>query len=250
MSKTEEAIALAKQWAADNSHGYDQSSRWGTDYDCSSFLIAVWEAVGVPVRSSGATYTGNMREVFTRCGFVVPELSAGELSSGAGLRDGDVVLNEANHCAMVVNGGQLVQASANEFGGVTGGVSGDQTGREIGIVNWYSYPWDCALRFEESAAQSGGNSPHQSAAPTASPQGEAKGGTYTVKSGDSWWGIAQKCWGDGSLMYELAKLNGKSVSSVIHPGDIVLLQGSGALDERKKQLEKDVAALDGRIVWE
>ncbi len=39
---------------------------------------------------------------------------------------------------------------------------------------------------------------------------------YTVVSGDSWWGIAHKFNVD---MYDLAKLNGKTIKSVIHPGD-------------------------------
>ena len=237
MGKVQDAVALAKAWAADPARGYDQNSRWGPNYDCSSFLIAVWVEVGVHVKAAGASYTENMREVFTRCGFEVLDLHAGELGIGAGLRDGDIVLNEANHCAMVVNGGQLVQASSNEFGGITGGVSGDQTGREIGIVNWYSYPWDCALRYVGENDIGRSDSTRNAA-------------SYTVQPGDSWWSIAQKCWGDGSLMYELAKLNGKSVNSVIHPGNIVLLKGGSDLDERKKQLEKDVAAMGGRIIWE
>ena len=39
---------------------------------------------------------------------------------------------------------------------------------------------------------------------------------YTVVSGDSWWGIAHK---HNLNMYDLAKLNGKTIDSVIHPGD-------------------------------
>lgn len=29
-----------------------------------------------------------------------------------------------------------------------GGVAGDQTGTEWRIINWYSYPWDCILRYD------------------------------------------------------------------------------------------------------
>ena len=42
---------------------------------------------------------------------------------------------------------QLVQASINEYGTVTGGQTGDQTGREIYTRGYYNYPWDCVLRY-------------------------------------------------------------------------------------------------------
>lgn len=85
MTKIEEAIALAKKMANDSSHGYDQASRWGPNYDCSSFLISVWESVGVLVKTNGATYTGNMRSVFLRCGFELADVDALDLTIGAGL---------------------------------------------------------------------------------------------------------------------------------------------------------------------
>lgn len=47
--------------------------------------------------------------------------------------------------------------------------------------------------------------------------------TYTVKAGDSWWSIAASQLGDGSRYNELARLNGKTAASVIHPGDVIKL---------------------------
>ena len=47
--------------------------------------------------------------------------------------------------------------------------------------------------------------------------------TYTVKAGDSWWSIATSQLGDGTRYAELAKLNGKTAASVIHPGDVIKL---------------------------
>ncbi|BDZ30647.1 GH25 family lysozyme [Lactiplantibacillus sp. WILCCON 0030] len=44
---------------------------------------------------------------------------------------------------------------------------------------------------------------------------------YTVKSGDSWWAIANKF---GLNMSSLAKLNGKSTSSMIHPDDKLMIR--------------------------
>ena len=149
MNKIGAAVELARCMAADGKHGYDQTHRWGPDYDCSSLLITVWEQVGVPVRTGGATYTGNMREVFLRCGFadVTSEVSLGD---GRGLVAGDVLLNHRNHTAMMVDKYNLVQASINELGTITGGQTGDQNGGEISVRSYYNFPWDCVLRYREN----------------------------------------------------------------------------------------------------
>ena len=154
MNKIGAAVELARCMAADEKHGYDQSHRWGPDYDCSSMIITVWEQVGVPVRTGGATYTGNMREVFLRCGFadVTGEVSLGD---GHGLEAGDVLLNHRNHTAMMVDKYNLVQARINELGTVTGGHTGDQTGGEIAVRSYYNFPWDCVLRYRENDGETG-----------------------------------------------------------------------------------------------
>ena len=133
-------------WAQDDSHGYDQANRWGPDYDCSSAVIQAWQNAGVPVKSKGATYTGNMYSVFKTCGFEDVTASV-DMSTGAGLQRGDVLLNHVHHTAMYYGNGKLVQASINEFGGTTGGQTGDQTGREIYTRGYYNYPWNCVLRY-------------------------------------------------------------------------------------------------------
>ena len=146
MSKPEKASSQMEAWAADNSHGYDQANRWGPDYDCSSAVISAWELAGVPVKTNGATYTGNMRGVFLRCGF--EDVTADvDLATGAGLQRGDVLLNIQHHTAMYCGNGMEVEASINENGGVTGGQSGDQTGREFLVRPYRNYPWDCVLRY-------------------------------------------------------------------------------------------------------
>lgn len=133
----------ALQIAADDTHGYDQSARWGPNYDCSSFLISCWRAAGVALKCS---YTGDMWGDMLRCGFA--DVTDGVcLANGTGLARGDVLLNCAHHTAMYIGNGQLVQASANEHGAATGGTTGDQTGREICVRAYYSYPWDCVLRY-------------------------------------------------------------------------------------------------------
>ncbi|KRL84372.1 lysin [Lacticaseibacillus pantheris DSM 15945 = JCM 12539 = NBRC 106106] len=51
----------------------------------------------------------------------------------------------------------------------------------------------------------------------------SSGSTYTVQSGDSWWSIAYKY---GMSMYTLASKNGKTINSVIHPGDVLRVSGT------------------------
>lgn len=153
LSKAQQAVNLAISIANDNSHGYDQANRWGPDFDCSSFLIYVWQSVGVPVRSNGASYTGNMRGAFLASGFSDITASV-NLQNGAGSQAGDVFLNYTHHTVMSIGNGQIVSASSNEYGGTTGGQTGDQTGREIKISGYYcpSYGWDCVLRYTKEGS--------------------------------------------------------------------------------------------------
>lgn len=155
MTKTEKAIQQMEAWARDDSHGYDQDYRWGEkgDYDCSSAIISAWENAGVPVKSKGATYTGDMRTVFLSCGFkdITNKVN---VATGAGLIRGDVLLNTVHHTAMYCGNGKEVEASINEKGTAHGGKPGDQTGKEFLIRNYRNYPWDCILRYQESSSRS------------------------------------------------------------------------------------------------
>ena len=155
-SKTEKAIAQMENWAKDDTHGYDQIFRWGEkgDYDCSSSIIQAWENAGVPVKTDGASYTGNMKQVFLRNGFKDVTKSV-DVATGAGLKRGDVLLNIVHHTAMYCGDGKEVEASINEKGTATGGQPGDQTGREFLIRSYRNYPWDCVLRYtEETSSES------------------------------------------------------------------------------------------------
>lgn len=148
MSVIEKAISQMESWADDPAHGYDQRYRWGEygDYDCSAAVIQAWENAGVPVKSKGATYTGNMLAVFKRCGFE-DITNRVNLSTGSGLQRGDVLLNETHHTAMYCGNGYEVEASINENGGITGGQPGDQTGREFLKRRYRNYPWTNILRY-------------------------------------------------------------------------------------------------------
>lgn len=151
MTKIERAIQLMEEWAEDDSHGYDQMYRWGErgDFDCSSAIIQACENAGIPVKSNGATYTGNMLEVFKKCGFrdVTNQVNC---ATGAGLIRGDVLLNLVHHTAMYCGNGKEVEASINEKGTTTGGIPGDQTGREFLIRSYRNYPWTHILRYKET----------------------------------------------------------------------------------------------------
>lgn len=142
MGIVENVCSLAIQIADDNTHGYSQYNRDGNpDFDCSSLVIYLWESNGVPVREHGATFTGNMLNAFMACGF--RKISA----MNEFLVAGDVLLNVKHHAALYIGNGKLVQATIAENGTIHG-TPGDQTGTEIGIFNYYDYPWDYVLRYE------------------------------------------------------------------------------------------------------
>lgn len=148
MSAIESAIQWMETKAKDNAHGYDQTYRWGQkgDYDCSSAVISAWEQAGIKVKSAGATYTGNMLSVFLKCGFSDVTAKVNRATS-TGLLRGDVLLNTVHHTAMYCGNGQEVEASINEKRKATGGIPGDQTGKEFLIRSYRNYPWTNVLRY-------------------------------------------------------------------------------------------------------
>lgn len=156
MTKTEKAIQWMEEMANNNRHGYDQTYRWGEkgDYDCSSAVYMAWEHAGIPVKTYsfnkyGCAYTGVMKAVFTHFGFkdVTSKIN---LTTGAGLKRGDILLNDSHHVAMYCGSGKEVEASINEKGKATGGKPGDQTGKEFLIRLYRNYPWNRVLRYPES----------------------------------------------------------------------------------------------------
>ena len=145
MTAIEKAVQWAIDTANDNSHGYSQVDRWGPDFDCSSYIITAFEQAGVPVRSGGATYTGNMKGAFLGCGFVdVTNLI--NLSSGGGLQAGDVLLCSTHTC-LAIGGGRVANCRTDEGNPQ----AGDQSGAEIRLQNYWNYPWTTVLRYKETS---------------------------------------------------------------------------------------------------
>lgn len=156
------AIAWAVSVAADDSHGYDQDDRWSPDYDCSSLLIEAYEQAGCPVKTNGATYTGNMKKVFVETGF-----KSLDYAEGMELLAGDVLLR-SGHTAMYIGNGFIVSAHINENGEVTGGETGDQTGHEIDVSSFSSSgKWTTVLRLPVT----GGVTPEPEPEPVAKKNG-------------------------------------------------------------------------------
>ena len=140
MTNAEKAMQIIEQIAADDQHhGYEWGG-WGPNYDCGHLIIAAFGQAGIPVKSCGATYTGNMRPAMLQCGF--SDVTAiVNLQTGAGLRRCDVLINETHHAAIYAGGGRVIQARSN-----FDGRPGDSSGKEICSGPYYNYPWDCVMR--------------------------------------------------------------------------------------------------------
>lgn len=149
MSKATEAAKLIRQIAADNSHGYAWGGNGPGDFDCSGLVNYVWQSVGVPVNREVRNTTHTMKTYYCRHGFSDVTKSV-NLKTGAGLETGDVLVNTANHTAMYVGNGKIVQARSN-----LDGKAGDSSGQEIREQAYYNYPWDTVLRYtaDSSPAQ-------------------------------------------------------------------------------------------------
>lgn len=203
MSIIEKAVNWIIDIANDNTHGYDQGSRWSPDYDCSSLVISAWKQAGVNLT---CTYTGNMYANMVNKGFS-DITSQVNLATGSGLARGDVLLNVSSHTAMYIGNGQICEATGNENGGITGGQTGDQTGREICINSYRNYPWNYVLRY---VAEDGGSCETQSGNTTSTNED-----TYTVQAGDSLWAIAEKVYGSGAYYTKLMTLNGLTNANIM-----------------------------------
>ena len=144
MANINTSVVWAIAMARDNRHGYDQEHRNGPNYDCSSLVATALKQGGFDV--SEYSWTGNLYRQLIANGFYPVPIDSKR-------QKGDIFLNETHHVVMCINENEIVQASINEFGGITGGQTGDQTGREIYICPYYNYAygWDWHLRPPEDS---------------------------------------------------------------------------------------------------
>lgn len=162
----EKYVSFMEEVAKNDQYGYDQKFRWGekNDFDCSSLTITALEYVGISAKKSGATYTGNIKNVLLKLGFE-DVIRSVDIITGKGLQRGDILLRENAHVAVFTGNNKLVQASINEKGTTTGGKPGDQTGREINISAYRNYQkngWNCVLRLKKQNQESNSNSKSES----------------------------------------------------------------------------------------
>lgn len=140
----EKAVAWMEKTAADNTHGYDQASRLGPNYDCSSFVSQGLIEGGFNIKKGSTTstlYSQLKDEGFKSC--------------SKPWKRGDIHLSVGHHVVTSTDANNVVHASINEKGTTTGGQSGDQTGKEICVRSYYEHPsgWTYHLRYTDESSE-------------------------------------------------------------------------------------------------
>jgi len=189
----------AMRWAADSDQvGYSQPDRdslrpedfFGSglyNIDCSKLTVVALQYAGF--ETGWASYTGNMSDALCANGWE-------RLSPWVDLKAGDILLNDSDHVAVWL-GDCLAQASIDENGNIAGGARGDQSGWEVNTRDFYSYPWNCILRYTGNSDYSGGSSNHPSDGSASGGsdrewQGEVVGFEDSTGSGDDYAGVFGK----------------------------------------------------------
>ena len=140
MGDIKKALKFMVDTANDDTHGYDQAKRNSPDYDCSSLLGTALNKAGFNV--SKFSWTGNLYQQLVNEGFKLVGVNDQRLP-------GDIFLTPGKHTVMCVDANNIVHASINEKGTITGGQTGDQTGKEICVRSFYvpSYGWKYHFRY-------------------------------------------------------------------------------------------------------
>lgn len=129
------------QWminfAADESHGYDQGNRYLPDVDCSSFVYYALLNNGFTKEQLGASAfaTDGMGSKLQAAGFTAHAFNASELKRG------DILVSPGHHTEVYVGDGKTIGAHISENGGIYAGQQGDQTGGEVSIANLKNYDY-------------------------------------------------------------------------------------------------------------
>lgn len=142
MASIEKAVSWMEKIAKDNSHGYDQAHRNGPNYDCSSLIGTALNQAGFNVSKSSTTR--NLENQLLKAGFEKIPVSSSR-------KRGDIFLAVGEHVVMCTDANNIVHASINEKGTVSGGKSGDQTGKEICVRSYYNGGWDYHFRLKGQA---------------------------------------------------------------------------------------------------
>lgn len=154
-----QATQLAVQIANDPSHGYNQSARYGPDFDCSSLVSYCLQQAGFNIDPHG-TATRNLANKLDALGFtnVISQINP---NTGQGLQYGDILLTVTKHHTEFSlgydNGNKIVEAVHDENGGKGDSHTqpGDQTGDEIRIRNFYAYQWEYCYRWTDGSGGGG-----------------------------------------------------------------------------------------------
>lgn len=130
---------------------------WGGDRDCSSSVSECWQTalLGTAYEGAldGASWTGNIREVFTRSGL----FDWHPMGDGYIAQTGDLYLrhNYATSKGHVAMCQSAVPDMLSEFivseNGTIYGAEGDQTGWESRIVPYYNDRWNGILAYNHKA---------------------------------------------------------------------------------------------------
>ena len=150
MTIPEAAVQWALRIANDKKSGYSQSSRWGPDYDCSSFCISAYRTgAGLSIDIYKVNYTGNLQGL-TAYGFKDVSKSV-NFSNGSGMKRGDIIYyhksGNIGHAVLFIGGGKIVHARGQSYGSSK---TGDQ-GAEIAVTSYYKGSFNKALRYEGTA---------------------------------------------------------------------------------------------------
>lgn len=126
------------QWAIDiandDTHGYSQCSRNGPDYDCASFVYFSFLNTGYTKEQLG-DYPWTVSMVIKN----IPNIGFKEYNytSEADLQYGDVLVRQGAHTAIYLGDGKIVHASGSREGNGICGKTGDQTGTELYVADFY-----------------------------------------------------------------------------------------------------------------
>lgn len=146
--------------------GYDQWARWSffkngkivpnTAADCSSICGAIAKLGGYDVDLTGTFYTGNFAAKLKAAGFTVLKYTG--LSQ---VKAGDFILSPGHHVEYAYTATRWYSARIDERGKAYGGKPGNQSGKETGFINAYTYSkgWDYVVRPPEQKTKTPSTKP-------------------------------------------------------------------------------------------